>query len=168
MGFLTRWFPARQLPGTKPSISGGPFPGTPYFLWDNKNVRIVTFLAIGSLLLTTGGCTGETSGPSRGDTISREQFIEAYHELRREGLRSPSMEIGLEARDRILENLGLTEEDLLTFAEVWGSDPEVMQGLWEELDSLMRVDRMEGRGGPELDEDPADEPAIDFRGVGRS
>jgi hypothetical protein len=130
-------------------------------------VRIVTFFAIGSLLVNTVACSGETSGPSSGETISRQQFIEAYHQLRREGLRSPTMEIGLEARDRILEELGLTEDDLLTFADVWGSNPEVMVSIWEEVDSLMRMDRLEGRGGPRLEEDPDEEPAIDFRGVGR-
>lgn len=131
-------------------------------------MRIVTLLAIGTILVAAGGCGNSASGPSRGDTISRERFVEAFYELRKEGIRSPMMEISLQARDRILEDLGVTEEELITFAEAWGTDGEMMQGIWEEVDSLMKLDRMRGRGEPDVDEEPDEESGIDFRGVGRS
>jgi hypothetical protein len=132
-------------------------------------VRTVTFLVFGSLLLLTGGCSG--TGPASPDqeTISREQFVEAYLELRRKSLRSPRLEIDLSDRDQILEELGLTEEDLLTFAEVWGGNPDVMESIWQEVDSILREDRRGPRGDAfSDDEEPDEEGGIDFRGEGRS
>lgn len=81
------------------------------------------------------------------DTISRTTFVEVYYELRKKGLRSPGMEITIEGRDSVLAEHGVTEEDLLAFVDAWGSDFELMRGIWEEVDSLQREDRMEGRGG---------------------
>jgi len=142
----------------------GSFPDTSFSLQDRKSVRTVTFFAIGAVLLTAAGCGTGSSGPSHSDTISREQFVEAFFHLRKEGLRSPSMEIGLEARNRILQELGLEEEDLLAFAEAWGDDGAMMQSIWEDVDSLLRIDRMEDLVGPEGAEGPEDVPPADGRG----
>ncbi len=141
-------------------------PVIPIFLLDQITMRIVTSLALCLSALGMGACSGSTSPPGAGDTISQEAFVQAYYELRREALRSPSMEIGLEGRDSILDALQLAEADLITFAQVWGGEGEVMQMIWEEVDSLLRGDRTRGRGseGSELEEDP-NERAIDSRGV---
>jgi hypothetical protein len=141
-------------------------PVIPIFLLDQITMRIVTSLALCLSTLGMGACSGSSSPPGAGDTISQEAFVQAYYELRREALRSPSMEIGLEGRDSILDALQLAEADLIAFAEVWGGEGEVMLRIWEEVDSLLRGDRTRGRGseGSELEEDP-NERAIDFRGV---
>jgi hypothetical protein len=87
------------------------------------------------------------------DTITEEAFIQAYSALRKEGLQSPMMEITGEGRDRVLAELGLTEEDLLKFVEVWGSHPGVMQRVWDAVDSLQREDRVRARGDTPESED---------------
>ena len=69
--------------------------------------------------------------------ISRDAFIEAYVALRVGALRIPGEEIRVEARDRILENLGLVDQDLLDFVEVNGRDVQFMRGVWEEVDSII-------------------------------
>ena len=110
-------------------------------------MRIVTFLFL-------------TSSSSRG------------HRLRRQGLESPggeaiskgavhrglrstapgerphpqNLELSLEARDRVLEEVGVSEEDLLTFVDIWGNDGDLMVEIWGTIDSLMTQDRMLGRG----------------------
>jgi len=97
----------------------------------------------------------------------REDFVQAYYQLRVEGLRSPEMEISLEARNRILEDLGVTEDDLLNFAEVWGSDGEVMQEIWQEVDSLMREARRERAEDPSIEGYEPRRADTVPRGVGR-
>lgn len=78
------------------------------------------------------------------------------------------MEIGLPARDSILSDLQLTDTELIFYAEVWGGEGEVMEAIWEEVDSLLRGDRTSGRGaaGSEGEDDPEEE-GMDSRGVGR-
>ena len=112
-----------------------------------------------AVLLPLGACNG--SGRDNGETISKETFVQAYYRLRVEGIQGPDMEIPIRARDRILADLGVTEEDLIRFAEVHGADYELMQGVWEEVDSLMRADRSQridpGSEEP-LDPDPEVDP----------
>jgi hypothetical protein len=79
------------------------------------------------------------------------------------------MEISIQARDRILADLGVTEDDLLTFVDVWGSDAEMMVTVWEEVDSLLKAERrgwLDLEGGTEGDH-PVDE-ATELREMGRS
>lgn len=100
-------------------------------------MRFVTLLILGFTPFAALACGGATSDSPAPDTISKDQFVEAYFELRKAGLRSRGMEITLDTRDSVLAELGLTEEDLITFAEVWGDDGEVMISVWEEVDSLL-------------------------------
>jgi hypothetical protein len=119
-----------------------------------STVRKVTFLSLAAFVIAVPGCGDEDTNPRAEETISKELFIEAYVELRQEGLRSPMMEISLEDRDRILEELGVTEEDLFTFVDVWGTHGDFMVEVWETIDSLMTEDRMMGRSGrPQSEED---------------
>jgi len=130
-------------------------------------VRIVTSLFLTALLLGVAGCNSKPVNPRAEEAISKELFIEAYVQLRMEGLRSPMMEISLENRDRILEEVGVTEEELFTFVDVWGADGEFMVEVWGTIDSLMTQERMSGRGGRDGgDEEDPGESAIDFRGEG--
>jgi hypothetical protein len=119
-----------------------------------STVRKVTFLSLAAFIIAVSGCGDEDANPRADEAISKELFIEAYVELRQEGLRSPMTEISLEDRDRILEELGVTEEDLFTFVDVWGTDGDFMVEVWETIDSLMTEDRMMGRPGrPESEEE---------------
>ena len=135
---------------------------------DNKALRLVTYLTFAGLSLLLSACSGAGSPPGADDTIDRDLFVEAYYLLRREAIRSPLMEISLSARNRILDDLEVTEQELIRFAEVWGSDGEVMTGIWQEVDSLLTADRMTGRGqAMEEEADDLNESPIDFRGSGR-
>ncbi len=119
-------------------------------------MRFVTLLASVVISFPTAGCTG--SGPDAAETISRDEFVQAYFALRRAGLRSPGMDLTLDARDSVLAHLELTEADLLTFAEVWGAEGEVMLSVWEEVDSLMQATRSyQGEEPGEGADDPGGE-----------
>lgn len=136
-------------------------------LKDKFTVRIVTCLSLTALFLGVAGCGGKDSNPRAGEAISKELFIEAYVQLRLVGLRSPSKALSLEARDRVLEKVGTTEEELLTFVEIWGNNGDVMVEVWGSIDSLMTQERMRDRGRPPVnDEDDPKVGSIDFRGTG--
>lgn len=130
-------------------------------------MRIVTFFSLTALVLGVVGCGNQDTNPRATEAISKELFVEAYVRLRQEGLRSPMMEITIETRDQVLEEVGVTEEELFTFLDVWGSEGEFMVEVWGAIDSLMTEDRMLGRGRQPVNEgeDP-EEGSIDFRGVG--
>jgi hypothetical protein len=118
---------------------------------DRIRVRTPSFISIGAVLLSVAACDWGESNPRADEAVSRETFVQAYYQLRVVGLKSPGMEISLEARDSILNDLELTDVDLLTFVDVWGSDGEVMQGIWQEVDSLMREDRRSRAEDPSIE-----------------
>jgi len=95
-----------------------------------------------------GGCGPGDPDPRIAATIPRETFVQAYVELRVAALRNPEQRLPLQVRQRILDRIGVTEEELLTFAEVWGEDFDYMRGVWGEVDSIMRArrDNTEGPG----------------------
>jgi len=80
--------------------------------------------------------------------ISRDRFIQAFVELRKAALSSSDEEIDLADRDRILDSMDLTDQDLLTFVDVWGRDGEMMQAVWQDVDSILRESRTDGEGDP--------------------
>ena len=89
---------------------------------------LLTLCAV-PLLAGCGDSVEEIDG-----VISREEFVQAFSELRVSALRSESGEIAPEERDRILAELNLTPEDLVEFVEVHGRDVPFMQEVWEEVD----------------------------------
>lgn len=129
----------------------------------------ISTLAVAAGLLASSAlaCTGSGTTPEE-TTISREEFIQAYVQLRRESLRSPEMEIDVATKDRLLEELGVTEDDLLRFVEVWGTDFELMQSVWQEVDSLQREDRRRGEEDFPYEEDEPEESVLGIRGRGGS
>ncbi len=89
----------------------------------------------------------------RVEGISREAFISAYVELRVATLRTQEEELPLGERNRILEEHGLAEDDMLSFVEMRGQDVQFMRRLWEEIDSIIAAGRDSGApdagpGGP--------------------
>lgn len=105
------------------------------------------------LALVGVGCTSNGPDPVGEEAISREAFVEAYRELRIAALRNPTGEIDLRDRDRILADLGVTEEDLEQFVEVWGRNGPFMEGVWHEVDSLMSEGWTDPPPGGEEEED---------------
>jgi hypothetical protein len=104
-------------------------------------VRYVQPIFLSVALFLPAGCA--SGGPEEGaePVISRAEFIEAYVDLRIEALRMPGEEMTLEARDRVLEELGLTEDELIHFVEVNGRDVQFMRRVWEEVDSIITEKR---------------------------
>jgi hypothetical protein len=86
-------------------------------------------------------------GDAPRDAIPRETFIEAYIALRSIAVRSPNGEVDPISRARILEERGLTEEDLLHFVEVHGRDVTFMGAIWEEIDNEISRRAREGESG---------------------
>ncbi len=85
------------------------------------------------------GC--EDSGEEIEGVITREQFVQAFFELRVSALLSEDGKIVLEERARILAELGLTPEDLIEFVEAHGRDLPFMQEVWEEVDHNLEARR---------------------------
>ena len=117
-------------------------------------MRIPRFFPVVALALVTAACSPSAESPEEAEVISRDTFVEAYYRLRKEGLRSPEMEVTLDGRNRILDEMGLTPEDLLRFAEVRGPDGEFMLSVWQEVDSMLRADRDVRTGDQEEGEEP--------------
>lgn len=112
--------------------------------------RLLCGVAVG-FLLATGACGGDADPVVPG--VDRETFIATYVDLRLSALGTPTGVITDAERSRVLQEHGVTEEDLLAFAEAWGSDPERMRAVWEEVQRRLRaaagedttVDRSGGR-----------------------
>lgn len=93
-------------------------------------------------LLALQACGREDAGSEEGrETISAEAFVDAYVALRLAALRAPREELDLSEKARILEERNLTEEDLLRFVDVHGTDIPFMHDVWQEVDSLLRAAR---------------------------
>lgn len=86
-----------------------------------------------ALSCTLGGPEADTA-----DLISRDAFVQVYVQLRVAALSDPTENVPLDERDRILQEAGVTEEDLLRFVEVRGREVQFMRQLWEEVDSLIQ------------------------------
>lgn len=104
-------------------------------------MRITRPLFFGALASLALGCGSGGTAPGPEDVIPRDTFVKAYFELRVAALRSLETEISVQTRDSILQEMGLTPEDLITFVEVRGEEGQLMRGIWEEVDSLLRVNR---------------------------
>ena len=88
---------------------------------------------VAGALLVVSGCE-----PEAPETISREAFIEAYVALRVAELTDPGDEvISAEARERVLQEQDVTEEELLGFAEVYGGDVDFMKDVWQDVEKRM-------------------------------
>ena len=88
----------------------------------------MTGFAAAAVALAAAGCE-----PEAPETIDREVFVQTYVALREAELRSPGAVIPDADRDSILAEKGVSEEDLMTFAEVHGGDPVFMEGVWTEI-----------------------------------
>ena len=89
------------------------------------------------LVCVMAGLAGAVCAPGEPETISRETFVETYVALRAAELRSPGAVIPDEDRDRVLAEMGVSEEELLTFAEVHGDDVLFMAAVWMDVQNRM-------------------------------
>ena len=96
-----------------------------------SRLRIVL---LGALVTAVFGCRGAEEPEG---IIDRETFISTYIDLRRAGLATPTHQLPDTARDRILAEHGVTRDQLMTFADVRGGDPDYMVALWSEVTARM-------------------------------
>ena len=80
------------------------------------------------------GCEGETEPTG---VIERETFIATWIDLRNAAISAGGI-LSESARDRVLEQHDLTEEQLLGFADAYGGDPRYMAEVWTEVENRMR------------------------------
>lgn len=117
----------RSTPGRFPRL-GGPIHGLPR--------RLVA----AAVIMAAAGC-----GPEVPETIDREVFVQTYVALRVAELRSSGAVIPDADRDSVLAERGVTEDDLLAFAEVHGGDPVFMEGVWTEIQNRI-IELSSGEG----------------------
>lgn len=86
-------------------------------------------LVAAAALLTLAGCEEEAPTAS----LDRETFIDTYVELRQAALQRGLSTVGDALRDSVLTRSGVTEDALVEFAEVHGSDLEFMRDVWTEV-----------------------------------
>lgn len=102
---------------------------------DLRSVRALfaPLLAVAFFVLPTAGC-----GPdSANATIERERFIQTYVDLRVAALETDSQRIAEGARGEVLARNGVTEQDLVHFAEVHAAELEFMRDVWNEVELRM-------------------------------
>jgi hypothetical protein len=93
-------------------------------------------LILAALLLVVPGC-GNTSSDA-GTVMPRETFIETYVDLRVAALRSADAVLTDSARAEILARRGVSEDELIDFVTVRGTELDFMRDLWNEIE--MRMD----------------------------
>lgn len=86
-------------------------------------------------LLATAGCGDRPS--DRDLAVSRARFIDTYVDLRVEALRAESETLTDSARATVLRRHGVTEEELLDFAEAMGGDLDYMRDVWNEIEARL-------------------------------
>ena len=70
--------------------------------------------------------------------IDRETFIAIYVELRLEAGNDVAASIEPTRKLAVLEKYGVSEQNLLEFAEAHGSDAPFMSELWSEVEALQQ------------------------------
>ncbi|MEK9500578.1 hypothetical protein [Gaopeijia maritima] len=101
------------------------------------------------VLASVAGC-GDAE-PVHEGPVDRETFIATYVDLRLSALGTPTGVITEAERTRVLEEHGVTGDDLEGFAQAWGSDPAAMKAIWEEVQRRLRL---------AAGEDTASSPAV--------
>ncbi len=65
------------------------------------------------------------------------EFVDVYVGLRTAELRASDLVIAEATRDSVLAAHGVTEEDLLAFAERYGDNVTFMEGVWNAVENRM-------------------------------
>lgn len=76
-------------------------------------------------------------GPPAEELMTWQEFVDVYVDLRAAELRAPDAVITEPKRDSVLSAHGVTEEDLLAFAERYGDDVTFMEGVWGAVENRM-------------------------------
>ncbi len=88
----------------------------------------------GLLALAVAACGGNVP-----ETIDREVFIGTYVDLRMAAIDTDSAQVSEAERAEILARHGVTEDDLVTFADAHATRLEFMREVWNDVE--LRMDR---------------------------
>jgi len=91
------------------------------------------------LLSSISACDGGTPWSQDGRTISKETFIETMVELRLGAAQTRELRLTRAQRERILERMDVTSDELLRFAEVHGGNVPFMAEVWDEINARLRA-----------------------------
>lgn len=125
-------------------------------------LRLAGVLLVG--LASAPGCVG----PSGEDeaTLDRSVFVATYVDLRVAALESEGA-LDVDRKRAILSEHGVTEDELVEFAEVHGPDAPFMRDVWNEVgQKLDSVRTAHGLRGGEGDDEGAGEGRADEGGRG--
>ncbi len=86
-------------------------------------------------LLVVSGCDDRPS--ERDLAVSRARFVDTYVDLRVEALRAETETLTDSARATVLRRHGVTEDELLDFAEAMGGDLDYMRDVWNEIEARL-------------------------------
>ena len=93
------------------------------------------------------GCEFSTTA-SPAEVQERERFIIAYVELRIWSLRMGTTRIGDAVRDSLLAAHDVTEDELVSFVDTYGTDVEFMRDVWNDIETRIS-ERQEGEASDE-------------------
>ena len=102
-------------------------------LFTSKSTFSLHRLTLG-LLLSSLACEGSQSNLPAGDLIEPEDFIATYVDLRAAALITEDGQVTEVGRSEVLDRHGISEEDLISFAEAYGEDLTFMQEIWNEIE----------------------------------
>ena len=102
-------------------------------LFTSKSTSSLHRLTLG-LLLSSLACGGSQSNLPAGDLIEPEDFIATYVDLRAAALITEDGQVTEIGRSEVLGHHGISEEDLISFAEAYGEDLTFMQEIWNEIE----------------------------------
>lgn len=92
-------------------------------------------LALGTLLFAAG-CSGGPPGP-----ITREAYVDLYVQILRAADAAPDSIAARDSARRILAEHGVTNDDLMEFAQRYVDDPTALAGIWEEIEERLKQPR---------------------------
>lgn len=101
-------------------------------------------LPLALALAAVGACAG--GGTETPEVIDREVFIDAYVDLRVIAVGSEDGVVDDMERSEVLGRHGITEADLLDFAEAHGADAEFMRDVWAEIERRLEEEPLEPPG----------------------
>lgn len=94
------------------------------------------------LLLATGACGDDAPPRAAPGGIDEEKFIATYVDLRATAIRGDSFAITDAERAAILARHGVTEPELVDFAERNGANVEYMTTVWNEVEKRLDAERV--------------------------
>lgn len=90
-------------------------------------------------LLVVYGCDAGSTARQADGVLSDDRFVQIVVELRQGAKNAEGGDAG-ERRKAILERHGVTEEDLLRYVEIRGTDVDAMVEVWSAIDKALNSD----------------------------